>query len=681
MRTLEVGTLPYTVWIDLDGPQLAGTVEEPVVVREARGAGIEEWFLFERQPPVEALSFTVDVSQFHALRLVSRVLEFLDEEGTPRLRMAAPWLLDRHGAVHQLSVEVRGCAVDRDPRGPWDRDVLPLDADQCEVEIGWSLAPTAYPVWVDPFWSPTNLMTTPRAIHTATRLPDGRVLVAGGTTDVLPEVETCELYDPGSGTFAATSPLSEAKRAHSAVALDDGRVVVMGGEAGVAVPFASSARVERYDPLTGLWTRLEDLPTTRSGGCLVRLQSGELLRVGGWHPADGAALDVVERCAATGAPCAVVEPMLLPRSGHAGVTLPDGRVFVAGGGENVFDPSAALWSSSEIFDPSSEQWSAGPELQLARFDAAAVVLSDGRLLLAGGSTFLGGAQSTSAALELVDPDAALGQDVGAMTVARWRHSSSLLPNGTVLSAGALGPNFSPSTIVTTEAFDPSSLSSKLTGTLPAPTALHQATLLEDGRVLLTGGFNTTVSDVASVFGDPLGSACVARDPSSCPNGVCVAGICEATFPGPGGGGAGGSGAAGGAPGGTGGEGQVTTGGEGGSARIESADASSFYGCAASAAPAPVDLPFVLLVASTLVLKRLRARASEAPVHTSNEPSLRLRRSWNAAPWKPVQRSGTREEACATPSGDREVRRRRARPVARARDARGVWGRRLGGRWR
>ena len=606
MRTLELGHLPFAAWIQL----VDGSLSDADLVREPRGSGVEDWFYVGKKPASELVVYELDVSQFHSLRLVNRVLEFLDQGGAPQLRMAAPWLLDQAGQVHQLSVDIVDCAVDRDPRAPWGRDVMPLDRDLCRVELSWSLPESSYPLWVDPFWSPTNLMTSPRALHSATLLPGGLVLIAGGTSDVLSEVATCELFDPGTGTFATTGPLSESKRAHRAIALDDGRVLVVAGDSGTAPPYSSSTRVERYDAASGEWTRLGDLPTQRSSPNIVRLQSGELLLTGGWLPANGDSVDAVARCDALGEACQLVAPMLLPRHGHAAAVLQDGRVLVAGGGENIFEPAATIWSSTELFDPGTDLWTEGPSLLTERTDIASVLLSDGRLLLTGGSTQLDGVQSLSAALEIIDPQAPVSEIVGALTVPRWLHSSSLLPNGKVLTAGASGPNFTPSTVVTTEVFDPLSLSSKLTGTLPQPTSLHQATLLQDGRVLITGGFSGAVSDLGTLFGDALGTACSPDDPASCPNGACVDGTCEADFPvGPGTGGAGGSGGAtGGTSGASSGGGGSGTGAAGAGATPSSTDVElqSFYGCSS---PVHTPSPASVLIVVGLWLCARRARES------------------------------------------------------------------------
>ena len=71
-------------------------------------------------------------------------------------------------------------------------------------------------------WSETGSLTTARHEHTATLLPDGRVLVAGGaTSDTVQE----ELYDPASGTWTATPRLVEERFRHTATLLPDGKVL------------------------------------------------------------------------------------------------------------------------------------------------------------------------------------------------------------------------------------------------------------------------------------------------------------------------------------------------------------------------------------------------------------------------------------------------------------------------
>jgi galactose oxidase-like protein len=92
-------------------------------------------------------------------------------------------------------------------------------------------------------------MTAARADHTATLLPDGTVLVAGGVPIPSDNPASVELYDPHSGSWTATGPMYEGRDYHTATLLRDGKVLVAGGGEGSAGPQLASA--ELYDPGSG----------------------------------------------------------------------------------------------------------------------------------------------------------------------------------------------------------------------------------------------------------------------------------------------------------------------------------------------------------------------------------------------------------------------------------------------
>ena len=78
-------------------------------------------------------------------------------------------------------------------------------------------------------WSTTDALTDARYCHTATRLPDGRVLVAGGNGTGSVTLDSAEIYDPEDETWSDTDALTTARYNHTATLLPDGRVLVAGG--------------------------------------------------------------------------------------------------------------------------------------------------------------------------------------------------------------------------------------------------------------------------------------------------------------------------------------------------------------------------------------------------------------------------------------------------------------------
>ena len=120
---------------------------------------------------------------------------------------------------------------------------------------------------VDPGrFSPAGTLPDPRAQHTATLLPDGRVLIVGGWAGAVTPIDAALLWDPATETFTPIGPRSRGSRwDHHAVLLDDGRVMIVGGfkdetlHGKLLSPPVSS--VELWDPTTQIVRR-------RVGPCL-----------------------------------------------------------------------------------------------------------------------------------------------------------------------------------------------------------------------------------------------------------------------------------------------------------------------------------------------------------------------------------------------------------------------------
>jgi hypothetical protein len=167
--------------------------------------------------------------------------------------------------------------------------------------------------------------------------------------------------------------------------------------------------------------------------------------------------------------------------------LNDGRVFVLGGGQL---PTVG----SEVWDPATGAWSrGGGPLDPRLGGQTATRLPDGRVLIVGGQTGTLGDDAFPPPLSNTDIwDAAtmLYDSSGSLEVGRERHTATLLPDGDVLIVGGVGarvPDDVETSIAAAELWDASTETFNSAGQAPVGHALHTATLLDDGRVLITGG--------------------------------------------------------------------------------------------------------------------------------------------------------------------------------------------------
>src|SRR5207302_1098962 len=131
-------------------------------------------------------------------------------------------------------------------------------------------------------WSETGSLITARAQHTATLLPNGKVLVTGGTNNCC-VFASAELYDPAAGSWTATGSLATARDHHTATLLPDGKVLVAGGYGGDGAYLASA---ELYDPASGTWAATGSLANKRYVHTATLLPNGKVLVAGG-HDGNG----------------------------------------------------------------------------------------------------------------------------------------------------------------------------------------------------------------------------------------------------------------------------------------------------------------------------------------------------------------------------------------------------------
>ena len=167
---------------------------------------------------------------------------------------------------------------------------------------------------------------------------------------------------------------------------------------------------------------------------------------------------------------------------HSSTLLSDGRVLITGGRS----ASDALLSTAEIYDPALATWSPTAPMSVARTNHAAIRLADGRVVVTGGFTRTeNGMMVVVATTEIYDPATAAWSSVASMASPRTAHTSTVLDNGTVLvTGGYTGSDHA----TTAEIFDPALGSWSTTGSMNVGRGNHTATLLDDGRVLVNSGW-------------------------------------------------------------------------------------------------------------------------------------------------------------------------------------------------
>jgi len=340
-------------------------------------------------------------------------------------------------------------------------------------------------------FSNTGSLATARVFHTETLLPNGKVLVAGGQDSFGNALASAELYNPASGTWTATGSLTTPRYQHTATLLPDGKVLVAGGDS--ASPSLASA--ELYDPATGTWTATGSLatPMDRFAHSATLLPNGKVLVAGGWSFLNGGnAIASAELYNPATGTWTATGSLTAARSFHPAMLLSNGKVLVAAGsssGNNPPGPSSCL-ASAELYDPASGTWTATGSLVTGRVNHTATLLPNGKVLVAGG--FNGSIVLASA--ELYDPATGTWTATGSLNTARRGHTATLLTDGKVLVAGG---NNGVSSLTSAELYDPATGTWTATGSLNTARRRHTATLLSNGMVLVAGGVDINGMNTAS----------------------------------------------------------------------------------------------------------------------------------------------------------------------------------------
>jgi len=380
--------------------------------------------------------------------------------------------------------------------------------------------------------------STARIFATATSLPDGRVLVAGGFSQIagacggqcvrLLATDSADIYDPMTGLFYAVQGKMAARRGlHTAVALPDGRVVVAGGAGAVDLDLAPGAvpisfddptselgprsSFEVFDPATATFVGRGDLAEARAAASSTVLADGRVLVVGGGMREGDADATTSEALgtsellnpAVSGGVAAPGEPGPTPQVGRRGARLlrlpgagSAGPWLLAGGSVDNARPMELLRDGA-LVTPEDAGWIDAAERPPNLFLPALAALGDGdHLLYGGGATVEPHPQQRSWSLSHRDISVALvvsaadgaWEYAGFQTAARLYDSSTSLPGGGVLVVGGVvQAGTSPAVTDSVARYEADGTGAEAPR-LAQTRAGHSSLALPDGTVLSVGGF-------------------------------------------------------------------------------------------------------------------------------------------------------------------------------------------------
>lgn len=334
-------------------------------------------------------------------------------------------------------------------------------------------------------WTTSGDLNIGRADATAVLLRNNTVLVAGGMAAGWASLDSAEIYDPATGKWTATAPLHFARYDHTATVLQDGRVLIAGGFSdGVALNSA-----EIYDPVAGTWAVTGNLKEARWQHAATLLPSGKVLVAGGigngqvlYSHIALASSEIYDPATGQWSAAGNLNGV---RSGPAAVRMPDGKVFVVGGGGDFDGSTYPSITTTEQFDPATGAWTITGQLRGLTHGMDALLLPNGNVLVV----------STSGSAQYI-PSMHTWSPVAPMKTYRGCYQPVLLPNGMVLAAGGcVNAGFGSTTL--TELFDPITNTWTQTADLSVARMSHSAVALPGGQVLVTGSWVPSHGTVSS----------------------------------------------------------------------------------------------------------------------------------------------------------------------------------------
>ena len=281
--------------------------------------------------------------------------------------------------------------------------------------------------------------------------------------------------------------------------------MVVGGATGSSSNDATAA-VYIYDPASDHWTAATQMLQPRAYPMVARLADGSVLVAGGSH--NGQPLDTAERYNPSNGTWVAAGRLNVPRTQGNLILLQDGRALATGGGIE----GAPGWSSTasvELFDPTKGVWTIGPPMSVARARHTATLLPGGDVLVTGGATtFHGETGLVTASAEIYNPRTNAWRPAAAMSIPRYVHQAAPLADGRVLVAGGWSATAnSDASKASVEIYDPVTNRWAAGGPLVTARAEFVMVRLLDGRLLAVAGVDRAyrLMDSAEIYDPAIGT--------------------------------------------------------------------------------------------------------------------------------------------------------------------------------
>ncbi len=299
-------------------------------------------------------------------------------------------------------------------------------------------------------WTPLQSMMTvnnfdsARQLHTATLMTNGRVLIAGGlgvdtSANQFTALATCVVFDPASDTFTATGAMPQARGWHNAVNLSNGQVLVAAGVNDQLAAIKSSAT---YDPASGQWQAAGN-SGAHTHGAMVTVGQQTIIASGcditytqNGPQLNAMASPITERYDAQARTFGQAANNVGDRIYYAGAASSSGKALFAGG-LGISGQNLVPTDTTEVYDPSQNAFVPGPAMSVARYGVElAEIGNTGDMLMVGGIE--GQANTAVGEVFQMNTNTIVGQ--ASMAEARVDHKAVTLNDGRILVVGGADDN-------------------------------------------------------------------------------------------------------------------------------------------------------------------------------------------------------------------------------------------------